>query len=209
MEKLFRILFSKSGPIYKYPRLNEFVGHQWSLDCDLDSSFEFLRVAKKPPSELPPDVRSFFAFLAGFFDAEGSIYYHKKGNGGGAFELSITNTDHELLQTIASRLDQLRLHSVLRRAEANRESAIESGIANPSEFMWRIVVWRHDDVNRLLRMLDFRHPEKSAKAKIATRLRFRASSAARRRIVTEWVSLIEGIEAVPRLCGQCPCCLEE
>ena len=193
MENLFRILFSAKGPIYCYPRLNAIVGHQWALDSDLDTSFKFLHGAKTRPFELPLDEKIFLSFLAGFFDAEGSIYYHRKGKGG-AFELSITNTNFELLQRISARLNQMGFHHALTRVRVDREKAIASGMTHPSEFMWRIVVWRFEDVNRLLRTLHLRHPEKMAKSEIALRLGFRIAPEIRNRIVREWESLIEAIE---------------
>jgi hypothetical protein len=192
MAALFRNLFSASGPIYEYPRLNEIVGHQWAFDCDLDSSFEFLLAAKRNPMEVVQDERMFLSFLAGFFDAEGSIYFHKKGKSG-AFELSITNTNLELLREIAARLTQLGFHSVLREVRVDRETAIESGMTNPSEFMWRIPIWRHEDVNRLLRTLALRHPERMVNAKIALRFALEADSAMRVSILAEWDALIRSI----------------
>jgi hypothetical protein len=192
MAVLFRTLFSASGPIYEYPRLNKIVGHQWAFDCDLDSSFEFLLGAKRNPMGMVQDEKMFLSFLAGFFDAEGSLYFHKKGKTG-AFELSITNTNLELLQEIAARLTQVGFHSVLRKVRVDRDAAIESGMTNPSEFMWRITIWRHKDVNRILRTLALRHPEKIVKAKIALRFALEVDFATRVSILTEWASLIRNI----------------
>jgi len=192
MGALFRTLFSASGPIYGYPRLNEIVGHQWAFDCDLDSSFEFLLAAKRNPMEMVRDNAMFLSFLAGFFDAEGSIYFHRKGKRG-AFELSVTNTSLELLQEIATRLTQLGFHSVLRKVRVNRERAIESGMTNPSEFMWRITIWRNKDVSGLLQTLALRHPEKIVKMKIALRFALEVNSAMRVSILADWQTLIRNI----------------
>jgi len=78
MAALFRSLLELYGPMYEYPKPNQLRGYQWSLDCDLDNTFSFLYVAKKSPLKLIEDDGMFLAFLAGFFDADGSIYYHVK-----------------------------------------------------------------------------------------------------------------------------------
>jgi hypothetical protein len=86
MSRLFRNLFEKHGPIYEYPHKSDLTAFEWSLDCDLDSSFNFLLDLKEAASLMIAQEDLFLDFLAGFFDAEGSIYYHSKGKGG-AFEL--------------------------------------------------------------------------------------------------------------------------
>ena len=194
MATLFRSLLERHGPIYEYPKLDHLTGYQWSLDCDLDQSFSFLHVAKKAPLSLVTNDTMFLAFLAGFFDAEGSIYYHAKGHRG-SFELSITNTNFELLQEIASWLTRLGFAHVLRKVRVDREKANASGISNPSEIMWRIVVWRYHDVHRILSCMPLRHPEKIAKKEIALRLGFRAKEDEREQILKEWNSLIQSILA--------------
>lgn len=192
MSRLFRELFELCGPIYEYPRLDRLAGYEWSLDCDLDSSFEFLLVAKLDPMRFVVDEASFWSFLAGFFDAEGSIHYHRK-EGRGSFELTLTNSNLELLRNIAARLHGSGISCVLRKVRVNLEKAIESGITNPSEFMWRIVVWRYSDVNRLLKAMPLRHSEKTTKVAIAVRLGFREKRANREKILAEWTLLLQKI----------------
>jgi hypothetical protein len=67
-------------------------------------------------------------------------------------------------------------------------------MTNPSEFMWKIEVWRYEDVTWLLRKLKFRHPEKTAKSKIALRLGPRPDPLHRADVEREWESLVSHIE---------------
>jgi hypothetical protein len=106
MTNLFRKLFSTHGPIYEYPKESPLTGYEWSLDCDLDASFYFLLNANELARRFIESDDLFFSFLAGFFDADGSIYYHRK-KARGAFEFSLTNSDEDLLKRIQQKLLRL------------------------------------------------------------------------------------------------------
>src|SRR5207247_2481446 len=72
-------LFGRYGPVHLYPREAGVCKFEWYLDADLDESFNFL--LHRLPNELLPIINEkelFMAFLAGFFDAEGSVYLHRK-----------------------------------------------------------------------------------------------------------------------------------
>ncbi len=129
MADLFRQLFSEYGPIYEYPRPAALSGYEWSLDCDLDSSFEFLVRTKTDVSEFIRSPDLFMSFLAGFFDAEGTVYFHKKGNHGG-FELTMVNTDVGLLREIREELSRRGFAVKLDRTKQNRVEALKRGIKN-------------------------------------------------------------------------------
>ncbi len=107
MAKLFEELFKKYGPVYRYPRRAKWTGYEWSLDADLDYSFEFL--LEDGPNVIRAFInnrRMFLSFLAGFFDAEGSIYLHAKTSGF-APELVITNSNYPLIQSVAEGLQRM------------------------------------------------------------------------------------------------------
>lgn len=193
MTSLFRSLFERYGPIYEYPHQARLTGFEWSLDCDLGKSFAFLLNVKESARIVLEDRNLFLDFLAGFFDAEGSIYYHDKGLRE-SFELSITNTNLPLLRDIGLRLERLGAVHVLQEQRLDREKLNARGIANPGEFVWRIIIWRHSDVNYLLRLLPLRHPEKMAKKNIALRLPMRPSRVVRARVLSEWDALRQEIE---------------
>jgi hypothetical protein len=125
MSALFRDLFREHGPIYEYPKLARLTGFEWSLDCDLDSSFEFLTDATELVRVFE-SKDSFINFLAGFFDAEGSIYYHNK-NGRGSFECSIANSDGETIGRIVTALSNLGYHPKTRLEESTSKRIYRGG----------------------------------------------------------------------------------
>lgn len=193
MARLFRDLFGKHGPIYEYPHENFLTEFEWSLDCDLDTSFAFLLDLKRLAAQIIADDELFFDFLAGFFDAEGSVYFHKKGSRG-AFEFSLANTNVELLHEIAMRLRSLGFPCNFRRIRLDQEKFIERGIKNPGEAIWKIEVWRYETFQRLVGLLPSRHEEKIGKIAIARRLEFRANRKQREEVLEDWNALLERID---------------
>ena len=188
MAELFRRLFEPSGHVQSYPRSMKVAGFEWSLQVDLDASYEFLVAGTCPDNlrELP--APQFFGFLAGFFDAEGSILFHWKSNGYSP-ELSITNMDTMLMESIRCRLEEEGLHPRLahiRQREGRLPGARECSI-------WRILVWRHDEVQGLLMRLELRHPEKIAKKQLALGLVIPRTSDSNRAIWADWDSLRDRI----------------
>jgi LAGLIDADG-like domain len=192
MADLFRQLFSKHGPIYEYPKPAALTEYEWILDCDLDSSFEFLVQSKTDVSEFIRSSDLFMSFLAGFYDAEGTVYFHKKGNGG-AFELAIVNTDAGLLREIGEALSRRGFALKLERVRVDQERAVRSGVKNPGEFRWRIMMWRFEDVYRLMAAMPVRHAEKVAKIEIALRIARLTDSQQRAAAMIEWKLLLSRI----------------
>ncbi len=161
MAKLFDDLFGRYGFVHRYPREAEWTGYEWSLEVDLENSFEFLLRAKQTKENLFADEQSFLSFLAGFFDAEGSIYLHKKRFGEG-FEAQITNTDEELLKLISRGLESLGYHPRLyHRAQHARHLGQVQG-----KELWVLKLHRIFEVCRLLETLPLRHGEKREKARL-------------------------------------------
>jgi hypothetical protein len=192
MASLFRDLFSQNGPVYEYPKESP-ISYEWSLDCDLDESFEFLLDRDRYIEMAFQDNGLFLAFLAGFFDAEGSLYYHKKRKHG-AFEMSLANMNETLLRRIVAKLSELEYVPALERTKQNQEKALRRGIKNSSEWIWCVRIWRYEDVVRLLRAIPIRHPEKVEKRGIALGLEYRSKTEDRERTVAEWDSLRKRIK---------------
>ena len=194
---LFESLFSPYGAVRKYPRETKVTGFEWNLECDLDDSFDFL-LAKPNASYLKflgnLEFLEFLAFLAGFFDAEGCIYYHKKQSGG-SFELSLTSTNREILEIIAENLIRLGLHPSLRlkKSKATWMSAAHGIVSVLPQ--WEVQIWRIDEVKKLFGLMPIRHPEKITRAEIALRLGYRPSNHERRRVIEEWKELSKAIES--------------
>jgi LAGLIDADG-like domain len=182
MANLFDDLFSAYAYVHHYPRRARLVGYEWTLECDLDSSFEFL--LSKP---LVADLGSwndelFLAFVAGLFDAEGSILLHKKGNHFWP-EVSIANSERQLVDLLFYRLRVLGFSVNVRWAVQNED---RRGISGKST-MGRLMIWRIKDVKEFLRQVHFRHRERIAKAKIVNSLELRVANEAQ--IVDDWKNL--------------------
>jgi len=190
MTHLFRSLFEKHGPIYEYPRESPLIGFEWSLDCDLDVSYSFLIDIRKSADKMMVDDDLFFDFLAGFFDSDGSIYFHKKKMHG-AFEFSLANMSESLLRKISARLSEFGFTPHL----AKSKQSDDRGVLNGANYIWRLTLWRYAEVVALLKRLPIRHPEKIAKAEIALRLGFRSEPESRNALRTEWEALKASIEA--------------
>lgn len=181
MTELVRSIFSRHGAIYVYPRVNRLVGYEWSIDCDLDDSYEFLLEIDRSIPVLLRDERLFWSFLAGFFDAEGNIYFHKKGTRG-AFELTISNTNEPLIKEIFERLRTLAfgVKLTLDSQSKGRIEGTDEGI------IWRIRVWRYRDVVGMLQKLGLRHPEKVEATAIVLSLQSRANRTEVESTVFRW-----------------------
>jgi hypothetical protein len=163
MAELFTNLFGCYGHVQRYPRESKLVGYEWSLEVDLDESFKFLLSSVEDALEdFGHSPITLFGFLAGFFDAEGTIYFHKKGVGGG-FELSIANTNVEILVRIQSLTALVGLDS---RLETYRQDSRRLGYEKEGTIS-RLRIWRSNDVTSLLKLMHLRHGEKISKADIA------------------------------------------
>ena len=193
MARLFRDLFSPYGPIYEYPKENTVTGYEWCMDCDLDESFLFLLDRDNLVDMAFQDDSLFLCFLAGFFDAEGSIYFHKK-KVHGAFEFSLTNMNETLLRRIVGKLSEMGYVSRISQKRQYPEKALERGIKNSSDFIWHVAIWRYADVVRLIRELPTRHQERVAKIGIALKLEFRSGLNDREAVISDWESLKASIK---------------
>jgi hypothetical protein len=182
MSKLFKDLFESYGPIYEYPKPTALTGFEWSLDCDLDASFGFMTDSSQPTMEIFEKPDLFMNFLAGFFDAEGSIWYHENSSRGG-FQVSISNLDEQLLRRIAATLVSLGFSVAVNFRRQKKSPRITGDVR---EILWSLEIWRQSDVNRFLRSVPLRHPEKVEKARIAVKLYLATTPEKRSSILAEW-----------------------
>lgn len=165
MADLFEGVFSKYGHASRQPRRARLVGFEWNLECDLDTSFGFL-LFKPPISELElGDDETFLAFLAGFFDAEGSVLLHKKGKRYSP-EVAISNSDREILDFLFTRLRRLGFsaHLFWRTQKRARGGIVGDSVTG------RVIIWKLPEVHRFLRSVPIRHREKLAKAELVLAL---------------------------------------
>ena len=183
MAELFVDLFRKYGPVYLYPRKAKVTGYEWSMDADLDESFQFLlKKSERVPEFVDRRGKLFFDYLGGFFDAEGSISLHRSEPF--HFEIRITNTNLPLLEKIIARLS--------REGFAVYTGEGKSGFA-PSSRVWRITIWRYHDVHNFLRRVTLRHPERKAKGRIALQWNPASPSIEQGKIEDLWDRLVAEI----------------
>lgn len=189
MADLFESLFSPYGHVHRYPRAAKLVGYEWTLECDLDDSFRFL-LSKPEINELEALPRDeVIGFLAGLFDAEGSVYLHNK-RGRRDPELFFTNTELDLVEYVLNKLRMLGLNSKLDWFDQRPD---RSGIEGPSR-IGRVILWRFREVQELLRTLPLRHPERTAKSKLVVGLNYRASESEYLKFVERWENLLAQIK---------------
>ncbi|MDE1853356.1 MAG: hypothetical protein KGI38_06375 [Thaumarchaeota archaeon] len=189
MASLFKSLFSPYGHVNCYPRNASLTESEWTLEVDLESSFDFLlsKTALSEIDQLPSKV--FRAFLAGFFDAEGSIFLHAKAFGSTP-EIQIRNMDIALLRLIARKLRKSGVAVKLSYFEQDPErftTPVSGGI-------WSLAVWRFGSVKTLIASLPLRHQEKIAKRGIALRFQSPISNPNNSKLIGEWEEVNLGIE---------------
>jgi len=189
MAELFDAMFSPYGHVLLYPRKAKLSGYEWSLECDLDSGFRFL-LAKPSVHELEAlPENTLIAFLAGLFDAEGSIILHDK-RGRYNPEVSFTNTDDSLLQFVSASMRAMGFDFKLRwLAQKNDRQGITGNGRRGI-----LTLWKFRDVQRILRTLPLRHQEKVEKSKLVLRMTYRGSRSENQGIAIEWDKLTRRIK---------------
>lgn len=181
MADLFEMVFTPYGHVHRYPREAKLVGYEWTLEVDLDHTFEFL-LSKATIDELrkfsPGET---VAFLSGLFDAEGSVLLHKKGKRFSP-EVAFTNSDKNLMGYLSDRLRLLGFspHTAWRRQKGDRQ-----GISGESE-IGRIVIWKIFEVDRFVHLFRLKHGEKVAQAELV--LEYLAASD-KNTVVAKWKRL--------------------
>ena len=188
MADLFDSVFSPYGYVHRYPRKAKLVGYEWTLECDLHSSFEFL-LDKATVSKLESfSEPEFIAFLAGIFDAEGSFHLHKKAKWYGP-EACISNGDAELLKALKSGLVKLGFHSSLVWREQQSE---RDGISGPSR-MGRIEILSFLDAQRFAKLVPIRHEERIRRRALLLSLEFGSRAEDRMETAAKWRELSKEI----------------
>jgi len=173
MIELFISLFCRYGPTREYPKFFESFGHEWTVEGELDRTFEFLLTEKLTPP-IKSNVGVVLAYLAGLFDAEGSLWLRSNRSFGP--RLSYTNKDLDMLSWIETHVNALGFN-------ARRVGPDENGV-------YRVLLWRNKEVLDFIRLLPIRHPEKKAKARLLLN-----ASQIRSTLYPRWQNLLNGIDA--------------
>jgi hypothetical protein len=190
MAELFESLFSPYGFVHKYPRVAQLTSYEWTLECDLDATFEFL--LKKPSIAYLSnfDEPRFLAFLAGLFDAEGSVLMHRKGSRYDP-EVAISNTDRSLIEYLSKRLERLGFFVCVMWRRATFHI---SGRTGQSE-IGRLAIWRFREAQEFLGLVRLRHREKVGKTRLVMSLRPRGNRESREEVLEKWLQLRTNIES--------------
>ncbi|HXW38006.1 MAG TPA: LAGLIDADG family homing endonuclease, partial [Nitrososphaerales archaeon] len=181
--QLFDDLFGRYGHVRMYPKRAQLVEAEWSVEVDLDRSFEFL--LRKNLHELPrvPDDKECrLNFLAGLVDAEGAICWHLKSSPG--FELQISNTSEDLLKIAKDCLVGQGYHPKLTRSKqkpGRLPTAVEGTLL-------RLVLYRQEEVSKMVCEFPVKHSEKKRKADVA-RAYFRSAELDSSNFPTGWIEL--------------------
>jgi len=169
--------FSKAFGNYGYvrisPRKNKtFENYMWCVSADLDNSFSFL-LPENRKLEIPELINSnkyiFLGFLAGYFDAEGSILIKKiRENIQYCLRLSTQNLD--LLKLICYNLKHMGVKSIIYKnfSKGNSRLANKIKITYNNDY-FALEIFRKSDVKYLLEILPLTHPEKVSKKKLVLR----------------------------------------
>jgi hypothetical protein len=160
---LFRRIFEKYGHVYTGPCYNrKSQQHQWQMVVALDDSFSFLLPKFiRIPSWIKRNPKAALFFVAGFFDAEGSItiaFKDKRNGKSMGVSMMIANSNRQLLEDIAW---------ILRSYRPRIHLSTSKGQAMSTMDQWKLGVYRRAALESLLIGLPFRHQEKLDKAKIA------------------------------------------
>jgi hypothetical protein len=148
MIDLVASLFAPHGPVRVYPHHSRLVGYEWTIETELDQTFRFLLDEKLRNPGTGVSKAVCLAYLAGLFDAEGSLSVAATFTP----QLSIANTDEDLLDWVERFLEKIGFTPWRGRPDKNGVS--------------RVALLRGDEVRQLLRILPIRHPEKKARRKI-------------------------------------------
>ena len=171
MAELFRSLFEPHGHVYQDPRFKKDTGtYEWNLSVILDSSFEFLfdRLAECAEWILSkPSIT--LAYLAGLFDAEGSvgIYPAKKFT---SLNVLYYNTNLELIQFVEKAIHGLGYRPLPPYLDKKKGFRSPGYHIEMTKDYWRILLARFVECQEFLARLPIRHSEKIRKRTLANSL---------------------------------------
>jgi len=171
MADLFHSLFEPYGHVYQHPRYKKDTkSYEWNLSVILDGSFSFLLLT---PMEMvdwvmtkPSLVR---AYLAGLFDAEGSVSIHASKL---VVVLNATyyNTDLELMKFVFRGISSLGFRPQRPYLEKKKGFRSPGYRIEMKKDYWRVVLGRFEECQAFLSELPIRHQEKIEKRSLASKL---------------------------------------
>ena len=153
MLELFEECFEKYGHVHKYPNKDV-----WKIYAYLDDSFDFLlEKPKRIQNDIKDGGKIFMSFLAGYADGEGTLTITPNNKKNVIRWFIIGSEDIGILRDIKGKLTEdgyhLTLHITARKGE-------KRGYGTLSKDLWRLGIYRKDEVLKLLRELPLRHKDK-------------------------------------------------
>lgn len=159
--------FEDYGYVRIFPSKNRSLGsYMWCVQVDLDNSFDFLLPGNRI-NEIENCIssNSFFHFLAGFIDSDGSVIIRKSGK---YFQSVIRafGQNIDILSKLRNKLESLGYASSL--LKNSPKGGGKTWIYKEDYFV--LEIYKKEDVFRLLSILPIEHPEKVSKKTLAMNL---------------------------------------
>jgi len=161
MQTLMESVFGKYGTVVPRPyfdkRSQRFV---YDILAWLDNSFSFLiENPKRIPRWVLQDAECFLSYLAGYFDAEGTVVLtHNKDPA--RIELRIATYDKDILQDAAEALKRMGLHP---RMRVQSQKGTSTSYGPQKAACWSLAIYRRTEILHLAQNLPLRHSEKTRK----------------------------------------------
>ncbi len=156
--QLFHELFSPYGHVYEHRRKD---GKAF-MSCRLNETFEFLLPKEDRIEEwVLADDEAFFAFLAGYVDAEGSFQVDRRGQA----KLDLQTCDKGILHQIQTRLVQLGIGCPIPKLVVRAGRVNPQGIVQNKD-TWFVGIRRRKSLHKLLKRFGdyLRHGKRKADA---------------------------------------------
>jgi len=158
MQTLMENVFGKYGTVYSRPyfdkRYNSFV---WDILVWLDNTFTFL--IKKPeriPRWVLRNSSNFLSFVAGYFDAEGTVALSQHKNRP-RIGLIIATHDKGILRDAFQALSNTGIHP---RMRIHMQKGTHTCYGPQSATCWKLAIYKRAEILRLAESLPLRHNEK-------------------------------------------------
>jgi len=171
MARLFRNLFAPYGHVYQHPRFRKDTNtYEWNLQAILDDSFDFLLLPFEKSVEWILSNDSITrAYLAGLFDAEGSvgIYPAKLLT---SINVVYYNTNLNLMWFVHRAIRGLGFRPLQPYLDKKKGFRSPGYHIEMKKDYWRVMIARFEECQSFLRLLPLRHQEKASKKSLALEL---------------------------------------
>lgn len=178
MLKLFKSLFKNYGVVKLYPKYDKRKQrYLWSVYCDLNPSFDFLLSKNENiPEWIVKDDGLFFAFLSGYFDAEGCLSLcYDNNTKSRSFQWVLQSCDKKILDEIVYRLNIIGFNLCNRLIK-------KADFKSYNKDFWGIKICSRSRIFNLVSRMRMKHEEKIMKYKLACELEKNGGENAREKI---------------------------